>query len=85
MISDEWWIYHLTKDGWIEGSYKHDFENPVEKSHPSGTLLTRRYYEKLGHQYAQMKRGFEDQGAISQEVKELLKTYPHPKGFDRFG
>ncbi len=84
MVSDEWWVYHLTKNGWVAGNYKHDFKKEVEIIAPIGTLLSRRYFEKLGHPRASMDTGFDNlSGVSSKEVQQLLIKYPHPNGFPK--
>lgn len=83
MESDEWWIYHLTSDGWVDGSYKHDFQKTVEVPTPPGTVFSRKYYEKLGHRYSQMQSGYKDLTGINDEIKALLEKYPHPAQFTK--
>jgi hypothetical protein len=84
MLSNEWWIYHLTKDGWVEGDYKHNFQKEIKIAIPRGTLLSRRYFESLGHPNILLERGIENLGIISSTAAELLKKFPHPTGFARF-
>lgn len=38
--SDEWEEVHLTPQGWVDGSYKHDFGQKVDKSTPIDAVLT---------------------------------------------
>jgi hypothetical protein len=84
MLSNEWWIFHLTKNGWVEGDYKHNFQKEMKSIIPKGILLSRKYFESLGHPNILMERGVENLGAISPNIAELLKVFPHPIGFERF-
>ena len=46
--SDEWEEVHLTPNGWVDGSYKHDFGNRVEVPTPTDALLTIRRHVYVG-------------------------------------
>lgn len=81
MVSNEWWIYHLTENGWVDGSYKHDFEKEVIIEVPPQSVFTRKYYEKLGHPKASINAGYDDLTGKTEFVEELLKKYPHPTQF----
>ena len=38
--SREWEDVHLTPGGWVDGSYKHDFQPVTEVPRPSNAVLT---------------------------------------------
>lgn len=46
--SDEWEEVHLTPNGWVDGSYKHDFGNRVQKPIPIEAVLTIRRHVYVG-------------------------------------
>ncbi len=46
--SDEWEEVHLTPNGWVDGSYKHDFGIRVEEPIPSDAVLTIRRHVYVG-------------------------------------
>jgi hypothetical protein len=84
MLRDEYCIWHLTEKGWIVGDFKLYFQKEIKIALPQGTLLSRRYFESLGHPNILIERGIENLGAISSTVARLLKKFPHPTGFERF-
>lgn len=53
--SDEWEEMHLTPNGWVDGSYKHDFGKLSEKSTPIDAVLTIRRHVYVGAIGAEMK------------------------------
>lgn len=38
--SSEWEDVHLTPGGWVDGSYKHDFQGVTEVERPADAVLT---------------------------------------------
>ena len=72
MLSDEWWIFHLTKNGWVEGDSKRNFQNEMKIAMSTGTLLSRKYFESLGHPKISMERRVENLSAISATISEVL-------------
>lgn len=39
-VSNEWWEYHLTPEGWVNGDYKLDMGRVVTSPTPENRLLT---------------------------------------------
>jgi hypothetical protein len=76
--SNEWWEYHLTKEGWIQGSEKLDFGSEKVVPEPPGTLLTRTYKQYMSSSFSPLEKTYSDSGEKTPEVLELLKKYPHP-------
>jgi len=48
MLSNEWEDEHLTKTGWVSGSYRHDHGHSETKDVPEGTVLTVRRHVTVG-------------------------------------
>lgn len=47
MLSKEYTIWHLTPDGWIEGTYKQDFVGVTQKPIPKNRVLSCKYQETI--------------------------------------
>ncbi len=53
--STEWFEYHLTRRGWVEGSEQLDFGN-VDRPVPKGRVLTVRWHDYLSSVYSKPDR-----------------------------
>jgi hypothetical protein len=83
--TNEWWEFHLTKDGWITGSEQLDFGPEKSVPTPPNTLLTRRYKEYASSTFSAVERTYSDRGEKTEEVKSLLRKFPHPrKSFENY-
>ncbi len=58
-LSNEWWEYHLTPGGWLEGSEKLDFAGVKEKPIPPDRVLTLKFRERQSCFYASVERWYE--------------------------
>jgi hypothetical protein len=43
--SNEWTEYHLTQNGWVEGSQKRDFGQTIRRPSPEGSVMRVLYHE----------------------------------------
>ncbi len=48
-MSKEWFEYHLTPGGWIEGTKSIDFSSIIEKPIPKDRVISIRGHEELTH------------------------------------
>ncbi len=55
--SNEWTDYHLTPQGWQEGSIRRDFGNVREKEPPSDRVQTYRWSEEFSSLYSRLECG----------------------------
>ncbi len=53
--SNEWWDWHLTPDGWVEGSEKLDFSELKEKEVPANRVLTIRHHERMSSPFSKLE------------------------------
>jgi hypothetical protein len=73
---DEWMEFHLTQDGWVEGSDKIDFVGLREKEIPKDRVLTLRFYEPSSRPGSAQKRWYAevwrhpDKGVVDELVKK---------------
>ena len=75
--SHEWTEYHLTPDGWKQGSWRIDFGNTHEKDSPPDRVLTCVYHEKLSSVYSQMDRYVNETWRSEDDavIDALIKQY----------
>jgi hypothetical protein len=57
-LSDEWWEYHLTPQGWVEGS-EHLDSSFKKVAAPEGTVLTVRWVEYVSSSYSKAHRAWD--------------------------
>lgn len=78
--SNEWTEYHLTKDGWIAGSERLDFQETKIVKPPSNRVLTRKYKEYLASRYSVMEMTYSTiwTSGDNDFINDLLKVFPHP-------
>ncbi|WP_094676412.1 hypothetical protein [Hydrocoleum sp. CS-953] len=77
--SNEWEEWHLTPDGWIEGTLKTDFSRK-EVEIPTNRVATYRYQEYLASTFSKMDRDWlktsgDDEETITSLI-ELHGKYP---------
>ncbi|MEL6776507.1 MAG: hypothetical protein AAFO06_04560 [Cyanobacteria bacterium J06597_16] len=76
-LTDEWQEWHLTPDGWVEGSYKTDFSETVTVDTPDNVVFSLRCgdYQRTHYDsnpfYREVMYGSENYS----EVKALIKRY----------
>ncbi|WP_456325226.1 hypothetical protein [Desulfonauticus submarinus] len=75
--SDEWFDYHLTPQGWVEGSRKIDFVGVKEKKVPKDRVLTLRFHEYMSSGFSPMDIWYEELWRHENEtlVQNLIKRY----------
>ncbi len=80
-LSDEWEEVHLTPNGWVDGSYRHDFGNRVEEATPADTVLTVRRHVYVGAIGATPKITVTETPQIADKAKiaELLAKFGKPR------
>ena len=78
--SNEWTEYHLTTDGWIEGSERLDFQETKIVTPPNNRVLTRKYKEYLASSYSVMEKTYSTIWTSGNKdlINSLLKSFPHP-------
>lgn len=78
--SDEWEEVHLTANGWVGGSYKHDFGNRVDEPNPPDTVLTIRRHVYVGAIGATPRITETETHRIADEARiaELLSKFGKP-------
>lgn len=78
--SHEWTDWHLTANGWVEGSSQLDFAGVQEKPIPQDRVLTIRWDEFLGAIQGKMHRTHQEQWRSEDAplVEELLQKFGPP-------
>ena len=77
--SNEWWDFHLTPSGWVQGSYQVDAGEENKLDTPSDVILTRRYIEQSSGPLSQGRRTYVDLEVKDEAFAgELLHMYPYP-------
>jgi hypothetical protein len=84
--SNEWTEFHLTSNGWIEGSERLDFGNTKLVEPPKDRVLTRIYREYMPSTFSRLEKFFETNWISdnSELVNSLLREYPHPNPQDYY-
>jgi hypothetical protein len=81
-IINEWWDFHLTPAGWVQGSYQIDPGGEQKLDVPSNVILTRRFTEKTLEPLAPKKRTYVDISVKDEALAgELLHLYPFPRKY----
>jgi hypothetical protein len=75
--SHEWTDWHLTPNGWIEGSYQVDFAGVTERPIPPDRVMTVRWDEFLGALQGKMHRTHREQWRSDDAaiVEQLLQKF----------
>ena len=69
--SNEYWTWHLTPKGWVEGTEKLD-SGTTERPVPDDTVLTLEYHERYSSIYSSPERWIETE-IINQAESDMLK------------
>lgn len=80
--SHEWTDWHLTPDGWVDGSSQADFAGVQERPIPQNRVLTVRWVEFLGAPQGKMDRAHREQWRSENGpvIEELLQKFgPAPQ------
>jgi hypothetical protein len=76
--SNEWWEYHLTPRGWIDGTEKTDFAL-TEKAPPEDRVATYKFSEFLSSIYSKPDFGWDclySGGSKEAALKAQFGAYP---------
>jgi hypothetical protein len=75
--SNEWFEYHLTPNGWIEGSEKIDFAGIKEKKVPDDKVLTLRFHEYMSSTFSPVDKWYEETYRHGEDglVEDLTKKF----------
>ncbi len=70
-MGDEWYEWHLTPQGWIEGSFREDFRKETREV-PTGTVMTIRHCNGLHYPpYSDIRGKY----ASDDIINKLIETY----------
>lgn len=77
VASEEWWEYHLTPEGWVDGDCKLDFGETQQRSVPKDRLLTVRKTEVISSPYSRCEATWTEvyRAAEEERVKQLIDRY----------
>lgn len=79
VYSIEWWDFHLTPKGWIQGSLQLDIGSEQQVDVPGDAILTRRFAETMDGPFSPLKKTFVDLDIKDKKLAgELLRKYPLP-------
>ena len=84
--SNEYWTWHLTPEGWVEGTEKLDC-GTTERPVPADTVLTLTYHERLSLGYSQLERWIDREvtNGKQTEIDGLKRKYGNmPKEMNYF-
>ncbi|NMO17484.1 hypothetical protein HPC49_05560 [Pyxidicoccus fallax] len=75
--SREWREWHLTPNGWVQGSVQTDFSDVKQMPTPADRVLTCRYLEELGAAGGKWHKGVSEEWRSKDEttVGTLLKQF----------
>lgn len=76
-LSHEWFEFHLTPNGWVDGSCRIDFSGVQEKDTPEDSLLSIRIHERLPNPSGVV---YDKEIIFSSENQELLDS-----AIDKYG
>jgi hypothetical protein len=81
--SNEYFDYHLTPRGWVDGDESKDFVGETKRSVPSDRELTVRFSERMSSVYSDMERNLRViwHSGNREEVSRLISNFgypPHP-------
>lgn len=79
-LSDEWEDEHLTPNGWVSGSYKHDHGHREERPVPPDAVLTVRRHVVVPAMGARVSVDVSESPLISDtaRINELLAMFGEP-------
>ena len=79
IFTKEWWDFHLTPSGWVQGSYQPEKGDEQKLEVPGNVILTRRFFEQTTEPLSPGKRTYVDL-VVKDEARagELLHLYPYP-------
>lgn len=75
--SNEWWEYHLTPDGWVEGDFQLDFGVPQRRHIPENRVLTICESQKMSSPFSPIETTWTEIFRSDDEevIKKLLELY----------
>ena len=75
--SNEWFEYHLTPQGWVDGSEKIDFAGLKKKEIPDDRVLTLRFHEYLSSPFSTIDKWYDEQWRHEDEdlINDLIKQF----------
>ena len=75
--SNEWFEYHLTPDGWVDGSEKVDFSGVHIKEAPENRVLTLKFHEYLSSPFSKMDTWYTETWRHSDNnlIEKLIKKF----------
>jgi hypothetical protein len=75
--SNEWFEYHLTPQGWVDGSEKIDFSGVKEKEPPADRVLTLRFHEYMSSGFSPIDKWCDEQFRHEDKllVNKLLEQF----------
>lgn len=75
--SNEWFEYHLTPNGWVEGAEKVDGGGLKSKPSPPERVLTLCFHERLSSPFSKMEYWYTEgwRHEDSNLVQELINKY----------
>lgn len=87
--SNEWWEYHLTLDGWVEGSEKVDFAGLKEREAPAKIILTLEFHERMSSMYSPIDRWVNKRkgnyDVTNEQLNKLYEKYGRvPEGYEDY-
>jgi hypothetical protein len=79
-LSSEWFYYHLTPRGWVEGTEQLDFGAGVERPVPDDRVMTVVFHESLSSIFSQPARSayVEWRHSASRSIKRLQERFGAP-------
>lgn len=82
--SNEWDEWHLTPNGWVEGSEKVDFAGITERPLPADRVVTFRLTSYMGSIYSKVQISWDEQWCSqSADVEALYQQFGrYPKQVD---
>lgn len=81
-VSNEWFEWHLTPNGWIEGSKKIDGSGVYQKEIPNESVLTLCFHERLSSPFSRAEQYYtiawqHSDKALIEKLVQLHGDKPH--------
>lgn len=77
--NNEWWDFHLTPSGWVQGSYQLEIGEENKLKVPQDVILTRRFIEQAPGRLSPPKKIYVDVFVKDEALAgELLRLHPFP-------